>query len=191
MERNTSTLLSCCERSQLYPCWMSEISTCYSGPMLCSTTANSSHMQPIFCLCDPRCLDVVSLSQIKAAFDKGCSGAGTPPPRQGQIKYNQQQSASCQHVSCCRHTYIHIHTLCMHTCSSESQLRVSETGLKPQVSEGTFTEHLVWNVWVVVIFIIRTFQSHGVTAKFRGYHYYCYYYYYYHYSYCYYYYYYY
>lgn len=38
-----------------------------------------SHMQPIFCLCDPRCLDMVSLPEIKAAFDNGCSGGGTAP----------------------------------------------------------------------------------------------------------------
>lgn len=56
-----------------------KISTCYSGPTLCSTMANSSHMQPIFCLCDPRCLDMVSLTEIKAAFDNGCSGGGTAP----------------------------------------------------------------------------------------------------------------
>lgn len=72
----TATLSPCCARTGALSCQMSEISTCYSGPMLRCAVANSSHMQPIFCLCDPRCLDMVSLPEIKAAFDNGCGGGG-------------------------------------------------------------------------------------------------------------------
>lgn len=76
---------------------MSGISTCYSGPMLCSTMAISSHMQPIFCLCDPRCLDMVSLPEIKAAFDNGCSGGGGGTLRRSSAKSNSN-SGNLLHV---------------------------------------------------------------------------------------------